>query len=203
MPKIAKIHVLKHGQNRPYLKSGFPPSPSWEAGDCSHLPPMAYRATAMSPGSWGASKSKLRWSRCSSMNKLMNKQLSYRRFDIPWRPCDDTVMLQNCRLQFSFFKVFICQIFYINTLTILHFTQQISKLRTQSRHYPNPIATNGAGVCQYDITNATANYNTVSMTTLGHQFKDKTDNHSTVNAPYVQQKNGKRGQETSKGLWAP
>ena len=61
----------------------------------------------------------------------------------------------------------------MNTLTILHFTQQISKLRTQSRHYPNPITTNGAGVCQYDITNATANYNAVSMTTLGHQFKDK------------------------------
>ena len=72
-----------------------------------------------------------------------------------------------------FFKFFICQIFYMNTLTILHFTQQISQLRTQSRHYPNPIATNGGGVCQYDITNATANYNAVSMTTLGHQFKDK------------------------------
>ena len=25
------------------MKSGFPPSPSWEAGDCSHLPPMAHR----------------------------------------------------------------------------------------------------------------------------------------------------------------
>ena len=72
-----------------------------------------------------------------------------------------------------FFKVFICHFFYMNTLTILHFIQQISKLRTQNRHYPNPIATNGAGVCQYDITNATANYNAVSMTTLGHQFKDK------------------------------
>ena len=30
--------------------------------------------------------------------------------------------------------------FYMNTLTTLHFTQQISKLRTQSRHYPKPIA---------------------------------------------------------------
>ena len=37
---------------------------------------------------------------------------------------------------------------------------------------PQPIATNGAGVCEYDITNATANYDTVSMTTLGHQLKD-------------------------------
>ena len=60
----------------------------------------------------------------------------------------------------------------MNTLITLHFTQQISKLRNQSHHYPNPIATNGAGVCQYDITNATANYNVVSRTTLGHQFKD-------------------------------
>ena len=38
---------------------------------------------------------------------------------------------------------------------------------------PNSIVTNGGGVCQYDITNATANYDAVSMTTLGHQFKDK------------------------------
>ena len=102
-----------------------------------------------------------------------------------------------------FFKVFICQFFYINTLTILHFTQQISKLRTQSRHYPNPIATNGAGVCQYDITNATANYNTVSMTTLGHQFKDKTDNHSNVNAPYVQQKKLAKGGKKPRKVYGP
>ena len=60
----------------------------------------------------------------------------------------------------------------MKTLTTLHFTQQIPKLRTHSRHYPNPIATNGAGVCQYDIANATANYDAVSMTTLCHQFKD-------------------------------
>ena len=39
---------------------------------------------------------------CSNMNKLMNKQLSYRWFDTPWRPCDDTVMLQNCRLHLPF-----------------------------------------------------------------------------------------------------
>ena len=74
---------------------------------------------------------------------------------------------------FFFFQSLYLPNFYMNTLTILHFTQHISILRTQSRHYPNPIATNGAGVCQYDITNATANYNTVSMATLGHQFKDK------------------------------
>ena len=41
--KIATIHVLQHGQMRPHLESGFPPSPSWEAGDCSHPPPMAHR----------------------------------------------------------------------------------------------------------------------------------------------------------------
>ena len=71
-----------------------------------------------------------------------------------------------------FFQSLYLPNFYMNTLITLHFTQQISKLRTQSHHYPNTIATNGAGVCQYDITNATANYNVVSMTTLGHQFKD-------------------------------
>ena len=43
MPKIATIHVLQHGQKRHHLESGFPPSPSWEAGDCSHPPPMAHR----------------------------------------------------------------------------------------------------------------------------------------------------------------
>ena len=50
MPKIATIHALQqtihalqHGQKRPRLESGFPPSPSWEAGDCSHSPPMAHR----------------------------------------------------------------------------------------------------------------------------------------------------------------
>ena len=77
------------------------------------------------------------------------------------------------KLYYFFFQSLYLPNFYMNTLTILHFTQQISILRTQSRHYHNPIATNGAGVCQYDITNATANYDTVSMTTLGHQFKDK------------------------------
>ena len=71
-----------------------------------------------------------------------------------------------------FFESLYLPIFYMNTLTTLHFAQQISKLRTQSRHYPNTIATNGAGVCQYDITNATANYNAVSMTTPDHHFKD-------------------------------
>ena len=70
---------------------------------------------------------------------------------------------------------------------------------------PQPIATNGAGVCQYDITNATANYNTVSMTTLGHQFKDKQIIIATwMHHMYSKKKKiGKRGQETSKGLWAP
>ena len=43
MQKIATIHVLQHGQKRPHLESDFPPSPSWEAGDCSHPPPMAHR----------------------------------------------------------------------------------------------------------------------------------------------------------------
>ena len=37
------IHVLQHGKKRPHLKSGFPPSPSWEAGDCSQPPLMAHR----------------------------------------------------------------------------------------------------------------------------------------------------------------
>ena len=50
--------------------------------------------------------------------------------------------------------------FYMNTT--LHFTQQIFKLRNQSHHYPN---TKSTGVCQYDITNATIDDNTVSMTT--------------------------------------
>ena len=79
---------------------------------------------------------------------------------------------------------------YMNALTTLHFTQQISQLRTQSHHFPNPIATNGAGVCQYDITNATVNnnYSAVSMTNLGTQFKDNQINQINVDAPYVQQK---------------
>ena len=46
MEKIATIHVLQHGQKRPDLESGFLPSPSWEAGDCSHLPPMADRVVS-------------------------------------------------------------------------------------------------------------------------------------------------------------
>ena len=32
-------------------KPGFPPSPSWEAGDCSHLPPMAHREFDVCPSS--------------------------------------------------------------------------------------------------------------------------------------------------------
>ena len=37
----------------PSLKAGFPRSPSWEAGDCSHLPPMAHRAMiASNLGFW-------------------------------------------------------------------------------------------------------------------------------------------------------
>ena len=64
-----------------------------------------------------------------------------------------------------------------------------NKLRTQSRHYSNSIATNGAGVCQYDITNATANYNAVSMTTLGHQFKDK----QIIIATWMHKKNWQKG----------
>ena len=47
LPKIAMIHVLQHGQKRPLLESGFPPSPSWEAGDCSHPPLMAHRGRGM------------------------------------------------------------------------------------------------------------------------------------------------------------
>ena len=43
MPKIATIQSLWHGQKWPYMKTRFSPSPSWEAGDCSHLPPMAHR----------------------------------------------------------------------------------------------------------------------------------------------------------------
>ena len=36
-------HALqKHGQKWPCLKSGYPPSPSLEAGDCSHSPPIAH-----------------------------------------------------------------------------------------------------------------------------------------------------------------
>ena len=31
MPKITTIHALQHGQKLPGLKSGFTPSPSWEA----------------------------------------------------------------------------------------------------------------------------------------------------------------------------
>ena len=84
--------------------------------------------------------------------------------------CSDTIA--SCLQPTLLFQSLYLPNFYMNTLSTLHFIQQISKLRTQSRHYPNPIATNGAGVCQYDITNATANYNAVSMTTLGHQFKD-------------------------------
>ena len=87
----------------------------------------------------------------------------------------------------------------MNTLTTLHFTQQISKLRTQSRYYPNSIATNGGRVCQYNITNATANFNTVSMTALCHQFKD---NQIIIAKWMYSKKNGKGEQETSKGLWA-
>ena len=62
---------------------------------------------------------------------------------------------------------------YMNTLNTLHFTKQISTLNTESRHQPNPVAFNSAGVCQYDITNTTIDYNTASMTTLGPQFKDR------------------------------
>ena len=43
MPNITTIHALQHSQKRPHLESGFPPSPSWEAGDCSQPPPMAHR----------------------------------------------------------------------------------------------------------------------------------------------------------------
>ena len=53
--KLAMSNTYSHGKNRndprpitlskvAFLESGFPPSPSWEAGDCSHLPPMAHRA---------------------------------------------------------------------------------------------------------------------------------------------------------------
>ena len=47
MPKIATIHALKHYQKWPSMKAGFPASPSWEEGDCSHLPPMAHRDLAV------------------------------------------------------------------------------------------------------------------------------------------------------------
>ena len=50
MEEIAMIHVLQHSQNRPHLEPGFPPSPSWEAGGCSHPPPMAHRATSTRVG---------------------------------------------------------------------------------------------------------------------------------------------------------
>ena len=53
-----------------------------------------------------ASKSELWWSLCSSMNKRMNKQLSHQWFDMPWRTCDDTVMLQNCIVQYDVKEVF-------------------------------------------------------------------------------------------------
>ena len=43
IPKITMIHAMQHAKKRPHLESGFPPSPSWEAGDCSHPPPMAHR----------------------------------------------------------------------------------------------------------------------------------------------------------------
>ena len=36
----------KNCQKWPSLKADFPPPPSWEAGDCSHLPPMAHREIA-------------------------------------------------------------------------------------------------------------------------------------------------------------
>ena len=53
--KLAISNTYSHAKNRNYprlitlskmaflVKAGFPPSPSWEAGDCSHLPPMAHR----------------------------------------------------------------------------------------------------------------------------------------------------------------
>ena len=68
---------------------------------------------------------------------------------------------------------------YMFTWNTLHFTQQVYTLRTKSCHHPNFAATNSAGVCQYDITNATIDYNAVSMTTLGPQFKDNQINKLT------------------------
>ena len=47
MPRITTSHALQHGQKQSCLKSAFPSSPSWEAGDCSHPPPMAHRDQAL------------------------------------------------------------------------------------------------------------------------------------------------------------
>ena len=52
--KLAISNTYLHAKNRndirpitlskvAFLESGISPSPSWEAGDCSHLPPMAHR----------------------------------------------------------------------------------------------------------------------------------------------------------------
>ena len=52
--KLAISNTFSYAKNRndlrtitlskvPFPEVGFPPSPSWEAGDCSHLPPMAHR----------------------------------------------------------------------------------------------------------------------------------------------------------------
>ena len=67
----------------------------------------------------------------------------------------------------------------MNTLRTLYFTQQISTLRTESCHHPNPVTSNNAGVCQYDITNATIAYSAVSMTPLYPQLKDHQKDKST------------------------
>ena len=54
-----------------------------------------------------------------------------------------------------------------------HITFCTADIQTENPEPPLPQPHCNQRCCQYDITNATANYNTVSMTTLGHQFKDK------------------------------
>ena len=74
----------------------------------------------------------------------------------------------------------------MNTLSTLYFTQKVSTLRTESCHHPNQVASNNAGVCQYDIINATIDYNAVSMTTLRPQFKDhKNQNECAIYAAKI------------------
>ena len=83
------------------------------------------------------------------------------------------------------FRVFICQ-FHMNTLTTFSLTQRISTLRIESCHHSNPVATNSAGVCQYDITHTTITRGVLSKTTLCPQFKDNKKIKNNFSASRIQ-----------------
>ena len=97
-----------------------------------------------------------------------------------------------------FFKVFICQFFTWILWPYYILRSRYPNWEHRAAITPNSIATNGGGVCQYDITNATANYDAVSMTTLGHQFKDKQIIIATWMHHMCSKKNGKRGKKPRK-----